>query len=75
MPIYEYHCESCSKEFELLTNSSTVAECPECHSRKVTKQFSTFAARGTRSVSPATSHVHTPTCGCGKPGGMCGMMN
>lgn len=30
MPIYEYHCQACEHDFELLVRSSTVPACPEC---------------------------------------------
>ena len=32
MPIHEYACHDCGREFEALIPSSTVAECPGCHS-------------------------------------------
>ncbi|MDX2111087.1 MAG: zinc ribbon domain-containing protein [Verrucomicrobiota bacterium] len=72
MPIYEYHCESCEHDFELLVNASSTPECPDCHSKKLSKKFSTFAAAGTQ-TRVAAPHKHTPTCGCGKPHGSCGM--
>ena len=34
MPIYEYVCASCGKEFEkLVRQSSPAPECPDCHSK------------------------------------------
>ena len=45
MPIYEYQCDSCSEQFELLVrNSRQRASCPQCESKKVSRLFSTFAA-------------------------------
>lgn len=45
MPIYEYQCESCQTQFELLVrNSEQRPECPDCGSGKVERLFSTFAA-------------------------------
>ncbi|MCL1971472.1 MAG: zinc ribbon domain-containing protein [Endomicrobia bacterium] len=44
MPIFEFICNKCNKEFEaLVLNSSDKIECPDCKSDEVTKQFSTFA--------------------------------
>ncbi len=43
MPIYEYTCKKCSKNFELLVRESTVLECPTCGSRELKKEFSAFA--------------------------------
>ncbi|TAK94742.1 MAG: zinc ribbon domain-containing protein [Aquabacterium sp.] len=37
MPIYEYHCPTCDKRFELLVRSSTIAACPQCGSTAVDK--------------------------------------
>ena len=33
MPIFEYACQQCAHTFEVLVRSSTVPECPHCHSR------------------------------------------
>jgi putative FmdB family regulatory protein len=49
MPIYEYRCAACGKSFEQLRrmrDADLDLECPECRSRKVERQFSTFAATG-----------------------------
>jgi putative FmdB family regulatory protein len=66
MPIYEYKCEACGKHYEQLrrmSDADSSLECPECHSAKVNRQLSSFAA-ATRSSSPA------PAGGCGM--GACG---
>ena len=59
MPLYEYLCRSCGKGFEMLRrmiDADTLLECPNCHSNKVERQFSTFAAgaaaRPVRAVLP-----------------------
>ena len=47
MPLYEYQCRSCDTRFEMLRrmkDADTDLECPNCHSNKVVRQFSTFAA-------------------------------
>jgi putative FmdB family regulatory protein len=48
MPIYEFHCEKCGKDSELLVRSSDWknSECPHCGAKKLSKKFSTFAATG-----------------------------
>ncbi|MGD2080605.1 MAG: zinc ribbon domain-containing protein [Nitrospirota bacterium] len=45
MPVYEYVCNSCSRTFSIikLSLSDTETACPECGSKDVTKQFSTFS--------------------------------
>jgi putative FmdB family regulatory protein len=47
MPIYEFTCEACAKDFETLVRSSDwegEVECPSCGSEKLEKQLSVFAA-------------------------------
>lgn len=47
MPLYEYFCENCQKEFTLLQSTSFNKEetvCSECHSSKVRYQMSTFSS-------------------------------
>jgi putative FmdB family regulatory protein len=48
MPLYEYFCEDCQKEFTLLQSASVNKEettCSECGSSKVNHKFSTFASK------------------------------
>jgi len=47
MPIFEYACNDCGHEFEALVRSSTVPECPSCHSKELKKLLSVFATTGT----------------------------
>lgn len=49
MPLYEYQCRACGKTFELLRrikDADDDLKCPNCHSTKVERQFSTFSASG-----------------------------
>lgn len=41
MPIYEYRCQECGKEFEELVRTAKKVECPECGG-KVRKLISRF---------------------------------
>lgn len=68
MPIYEYVCEGCSHAFEKrVASSGSRVQCPRCRSRKVTRQFSTFAFKGERGF------VGSRSGGCsGCSGGSCG---
>ena len=43
MPIYEYRCESCRHEFELLLRKSDVPACDKCGSAKLERLLSTPA--------------------------------
>ncbi|HNX27212.1 MAG TPA: zinc ribbon domain-containing protein [Phycisphaerae bacterium] len=76
MPIYEYTCENCGKDFEKLVSSSAAKPlCPECGSKKVQRRFSTFAAHGGGAAGKCPSASSCPMseqpgcCGCGCHGG------
>lgn len=46
MPIFEYVCQNCGKEFErLVFRSDEVVECPECGQQSVNKLMSACAAK------------------------------
>ena len=38
MPLYQYTCNDCDHEFELLVNRGDKVECPKCRSKKLAKQ-------------------------------------
>ncbi|TFH65465.1 MAG: zinc ribbon domain-containing protein [Candidatus Zixiibacteriota bacterium] len=64
MPIYEYACQGCCKEFEILVSSERSADsqtCPQCASEQLIRKFSAFA-------SPSSSAQTCPAKGnsCGK---------
>jgi len=54
MPLYEFRCEKCDREFELLVRSSNWkgSACPHCGSTKLSKQLSTFAPATAGSSGP-----------------------
>ncbi|MGC9141158.1 MAG: FmdB family zinc ribbon protein [Caldimicrobium sp.] len=52
MPIYEFRCEDCGKIFEILCftkEEEKEVRCPYCNSKRVTKEYSTFATSWGRS--------------------------
>lgn len=62
MPIYEYKCQACDRDFEHFAKSIQSREpvlCPHCKSKKVQKQLSVFAA-------------HQNSGGGSAPAGPCG---
>ncbi len=67
MPIYEFHCEKCEKDSEILIRSQNWegTTCPHCGSKKLAKKFSTFAS-STEGAAPK------PAGGGGGCGGCCG---
>jgi putative FmdB family regulatory protein len=74
MPLYEYTCQSCRQDFELLVRGSERPECPECGSPKLAKRLSVPAAHvaGASSLpvcQPSGGGCALPQCGSGG----CGM--
>jgi len=68
MPIYEYQCASCGREFEVLVRgSSPQPECPGCSGTQLRKKLSAFATI----TSGASAQMDLPaSCqSCGSPGG------
>ncbi len=67
MPIFEYACQDCGRQFEALVRADTVPACPSCHSSHLEKQLSVFATAG----APAQAEpMAVGPCGsCGHPDG------
>lgn len=78
MPIHEYKCKDCGREYEYLHVSSAddTPECPDCQSTSAERLFSTF------SVGTLKSFGGGQTCcgasdpsehgACAGPGSCCG---
>ena len=82
MPLYEYRCDSCDRDFEALVRSaSDRPSCPSCGAESLTKRFSVPASARSGSPSgglpvceaPAPSAGGCGAMGCG--GGFCAMDN
>ncbi len=73
MPIYEFHCESCERDSEVLVRSSDWkgTKCPHCGSSRLEKKFSTFASSMAGDSSPGPACSGQPSscgrCGTGVP--------
>lgn len=72
MPIYEYHCDACAADFELLVQGAKEPRCPECESAVLTKKWSAFATSGAPSSGGGHTHAHGGGCGCCAGGGQMG---
>jgi putative FmdB family regulatory protein len=71
MPIYEYTCKQCGREFEELIRGDEKPACPECGQSTVERQFSVTAAH---MASPASSCPSRDACGQAHVcGGNCGL--
>lgn len=70
MPIYEYTCKDCGKQFEQLVRADSRPECPACQGTRLEKMLSAFAVS-----AEAPAGAPQETCGrCGNAPGSC-MMN
>ena len=64
MPIYEYSCRACGKEFErYIATQSTAVDCPRCESTRVTRRLSLVTLRPQGGLA---------STGAGMGGGCCG---
>jgi putative FmdB family regulatory protein len=51
MPIFEYHCMKCDKDFEALVFGDQKVTCPTCKGTKVKKFLSTFSHKSDEGFS------------------------
>ena len=79
MPIYEYESVEDGAVIELLRpmrEADEPVEDPEGKGRTFRRRLSVFGAiGGADGGAPAATggHVHSSGCGCGRPGGGCGL--
>lgn len=73
MPLYEYACDQCGQQAELLVRPGVEPKCPKCGSSKLSKLLSIVAApsRGESSGRERDfpSRPCGPSCGCFPGGG------
>ena len=74
MPIYEYRCQDCGKDFEKLVRSanSDGVRCPSCGEQHLALKLSTFAAHS-GSSSKESAGPMCPSGGMCRTPGMCGL--
>ena len=66
MPIYEYRCNECGKNFECLIIGSDTPECADCKSRNVARLMSTcgFLSKGSTGETVSSSAGASSCTGC-----------
>ena len=69
MPIFEYRCKECDKEFETLILGRERPHCPSCRSAKLEKLLSTFSAVTGSSRGPGKAEGPGACGTCGDPRG------
>jgi len=70
MPIYEYHCVNCDKDFEALVLGDQQISCPVCSGNNIKKLLSTFSHKSdgdfSSSKGSSCSSCSAPSCStCG----------
>lgn len=66
MPIYEYECKDCGKNFEYLVFGSEKPDCPACKSKKINKLMSasTFFSKSRSGMTESSSAAGSSCSGC-----------
>jgi len=74
MPLYEYYCSDCKSKFELLVSHKFADDvvCTKCHSEKVRRLLSVFAAQSGSGEDYSYEAAPSVGSGCGCGGGGCG---
>jgi putative FmdB family regulatory protein len=73
MPIFEYICQDCGRNFErIVPRHDSTTDCPDCNSERIEKQLSVFAVSGADSDAPSYNAPGCGRCGAAEPG-MCQM--
>jgi putative FmdB family regulatory protein len=70
MPLFEYACRQCDRQFEALVRGSETPECPACHSTELERRLSVFAAHTGSGGHAVEAMPAVGPCGsCGDPRG------
>ena len=66
MPIYEYRCQTCAREFEYLVIGPSDPECPACKGKKVTRLLSAcgFFSKGSGGETVKSAASSSACSGC-----------
>ena len=62
MPLYQYKCQDCETDFEMLVNRGDEVECPKCQSKDLDKQPS-MPAMPLMKDSSGCGDLSLPPCG------------
>jgi putative FmdB family regulatory protein len=67
MPLFEFACEKCGREMELLVRHAEEPNCPDCGSRRMRKLLPIVAAPGRDREEPGRGEMPAGPCGsaCG----------
>jgi putative FmdB family regulatory protein len=77
MPLYEYVCDACHEECEILVRGAERPICPSCGGKQLKQQLSVVAAH-TQGRSDFPNCANSAPAGCALPacrGGGCAMQD
>jgi putative FmdB family regulatory protein len=63
MPLFDYHCQKCSRSFELLVRSSTPPACPHCGSKRLEQLIGVPVAPGRSAAIMAAGRARATRAG------------
>jgi putative FmdB family regulatory protein len=67
MPIFEYHCSDCAREFEAYVSAERTAECPACQGTNLVKRLSSPGMVGASAGRQSSAAPMAGGCGAGGP--------
>jgi putative FmdB family regulatory protein len=73
MPLFEYSCRACGRQFEYLTRDGQEPTCPACESDDLQKLLSVFAVGPNGGAKAAAAPGACGTCGDPRGAGSCSM--
>jgi putative FmdB family regulatory protein len=68
MPIFEYRCADCGRQFEAFVTTERKAECPGCQSANLAKLLSSPGMVGASANGARRDSAPVPGCGMGSCG-------
>jgi putative FmdB family regulatory protein len=71
MPLFEYTCSDCEREFEAFVTADRAAECPSCHGANLLKQLSSPGMVGAPNGAARAREAMPMSGGCGAGGAHC----
>lgn len=71
MPIFEYHCQDCGREFETFVTGDRKPACPACHGANLGKLLSAPGMVGAGERTASASQPSFGGCGAGGAGCAC----
>ena len=63
MPLYDYQCQQCHRQFELLVRTGTVLQCPSCGGEQLERLISSFGVSTSTTRGQSLSAIRQTNTG------------